>query len=287
MKNFTKISLLVLLAAVLFTACEKQYDSIQVVDDNVIQTYIKQNNLTMTKDVTGYYYNIITPGIGSDLKNPDSIFYSYKFRLFNGTVLNNTSEYRIPGTFLGYTDRFTIGGTSYMFTPVREVLSKLKKGGTATLILPSNLAFGRNGLTAINVGSNENIIVDLGIYNLSKKHEVDEFEINKFVSNNNLTVIKDPSRARYNIITPGTGTDIINTNSTIVAKYTVRYLDGSVLESNTDGSFSAVLNSLYKGWQLILPGKVTAGGKLRLILPSDLTNGEALDFDIEIVSVTN
>ncbi|MFC4211532.1 FKBP-type peptidyl-prolyl cis-trans isomerase [Pedobacter lithocola] len=287
MKNFTKLSLLtIVLATILLSSCKKEYDSIQTVDDNAIQSYIKSNNLSMTKASTGYYYNVITPGTGDVIKNSDSIYYSYSFKLLNGTVVNQTSDLMIPGTFLGYTDRFTIG-TSYVFTPVREVLSMLKRGGTARLIMPSNLAFGKNGLASINVGSNENILVELGIYNFTKKHEVDEFEINKFIANNNLTVIKDPSRARYSISTPGTGTDIITTNSTIVANYTVRYLDGTILQTSTDSAFSGILSTLYKGWQLVIPGKLTAGGKMRLILPSDLANGTALDFDIEIVSVTN
>ncbi|KQR72321.1 FKBP-type peptidyl-prolyl cis-trans isomerase [Pedobacter sp. Leaf176] len=288
MKNFTKISLFsLLLATLLISACKKEYDSIEVVDDAAIQAYLKSNNLNMTKASTGYYYNVVTPGTGDVIKNSDSVYYSYTFKLLNGTVINQTSDLIIPGTFLGYTDRFTIGASSYLFTPVREVLSMLKRGGTAKLIMPSNLAFGKNGLSAINVGSNESIVVDLGVYNFTKKHEVDEYEINKFIATNGLTMTKDPSRARYNIITPGTGTDAITTNSTITVNYTVRYLDGTQLETNTDGTYSPILNTLYQGWQLILPGKVTAGGKLRLILPSDLANGTPLDFDIEIVKVTN
>lgn len=290
MKNFTKISLFsLLLAALLISACKKEYDSIEVVDDAAIQAYLKSNNLNMTKASTGYYYNVVTPGTGDVIKNSDSVYYSYTFKLLNGTVINQTSDLIIPGTFLGYTDRFTIGASSYLFTPVREVLSMLKRGGTAKLIMPSNLAFGKNGLSAINVGSNENIVVDLGIYNFAKRHEVDEYEINKFIATNGLTMTKDPSRARYNIITPGTGTDVITNNSTIVANYSVRGLDGTLLESNTSGTFSTDLSSptLFKGWKVVIPGKLTAGGKMRLILPSDLANGQALDFDIEIVSVTN
>ena len=288
MKNFTKISLFsLLLATFLISACKKEYDSIETVDDATIQTYLKSNNLNMTKASTGYYYNVITPGTGDVIKNSDSIYYSYTLKLFNGTIISQTSDLMIPGNYLGYSDRFTFGTAGYLLSPVREVFTMLKRGGAAKLIIPSNLAFGRNGLSAINVGSNENIVVDLGVYNFTKKHEVDEYEINKLIASKGLTMIKDPSRARYNIITPGTGTDAITTNSTITVNYTVRYLDGTQLETNTDGTYSPILNTLYKGWQLILPGKVTAGGKLRLILPSDLTNGTALDFDIEIVKVTN
>ncbi|TCD12485.1 hypothetical protein EZ449_00080 [Pedobacter frigidisoli] len=290
MNNFTKLSLFaLLLATTIFSSCTKEYESIQAVDDVAIQAYINSNKLTMTKDATsGYYYNVITPGTGAVIKNSDSVYYSYTFKLLNGTVLNKTSDLMIPGTFLGYTDQFTIGGTAYVFTPIREVLTKLKRGGTASLIMPSNLAFGKNGLSAINVGSNENIIVDLGIYTQAKRHEVDEFEINKFIADNKLTMIKDVSRARYSISNPGTGTSVITVNSTIAANYTLRYLDGTVIQTVTDGSFSGLLSDLVKGWQLILPGKVTTGGKLRLIIPSDLGYGTTpLDFDIEIVSVTN
>ncbi|MFC3559885.1 FKBP-type peptidyl-prolyl cis-trans isomerase [Pedobacter jamesrossensis] len=288
MKNFTKFSLLTfILATILFTSCKKEYESAQTVDDAAIQSYLKSNNISMDKSSTGYYYKINTTGTGDAVKNSDSIYYSYTFKTLGGTVLNQTSDLMIPGTFLGYTDRFTIGGTPYVFTPIREVLAMLKRGGKATLILPSNQAFGKNGLSAINVGSNENILIDLGIYNFTKKYEVDEYEINKFIADKGLTMTKDASRARYSITTPGTGTDAINVNSTIVANYTVRNLDGTVVDSSTDGTFSSALSGLYKGWQLILPGKVTAGGKLRLIIPSDLANGVALDFDIEIVSVTN
>jgi len=289
MNKLTKLSLLTCLLAIVFlSACKKEYETIQATDDNAIQAYLKSNSLNLTKSSTGYYYSVLTPGSGNVLKNSDSIYYSYSFKLLNGKVLNQTSDLSIPGTFLGYTDRFTIGGQPYVFTPIREVLSMLKRGGTAKLILPSYTAFGRNGLESIGVGSNENILVDLAIYNYTKKHEVDEFEINKFIADKGLTMIKDPSRARYSISASGTGTDRITTNSTIVVNYTVRYLDGSEIETSPTGGYSAILNTLYKGWQLILPGKVTAGGKLRLIVPSDLGSGATpLDFDIEIVSVTN
>lgn len=289
MNKFTKLSLFaLLLATTIFSSCKKEYESIESVDDAAIQAYLKKNNLSFDKDTKGYYYKVTTPGTGAAIANQDSVYYSYTFKTLSGQVLDQTSDLMIPGTFLGYTDRFTINNISYVFTPMREVLTKLKRGGKATLIMPSNMAFGKNGLPTLNIESNESILVDLGIYAESKRHEIDELEINKFVANNSLTMIKDPSRARYNIVTPGTGTDAINLNSTIVVNYTLRSLDGVQIQSITDGSYSAVLSDLFKGWRLILPGKVTAGGKLRLIIPADLGNGALpLDFDIEIVKVTN
>jgi FKBP-type peptidyl-prolyl cis-trans isomerase len=151
------------------------------------------------------------------------------------------------------------------------------------------MAFGRNGIDLLGIGSNENILVNVGIYNLSSRHEANDFEINAFKTKNNLTLTKDISGAYYNVITPGTGTESISLSSKITAKYTVRYLNGAVLESSPEGGFSSTLNELYKGWQLILPNTVKAGGKIRLVLPSHLgsADGNCLDFDIEITNVTN
>lgn len=290
MNKFTKLGLFtLLLATVIFSSCKKDYESIESTDDAAIQAYLKKNNLNFEKDPTkGYYYKINTQGTGSTVTNQDSVYYTYTFKTLSGQVLQQTSDLMILGTYLGYTDQFRINSqtVNYIFAPVREVLTKLKRGGSATLIMPSHLAFGKNGISALNIGSNENILVDLVMYAQSKRHEIDELEINKFIANNNLTLIKDPSRARYSIITPGTGTDAISLNSSIVANYTVRTLDGVVIPQPSD-QITDVLGNLFKGWQLILPGKVTAGGKVRLVIPSDLGNGSPLDFDIEIVSVTN
>lgn len=296
MNKFTKLGLFtLLLATVVFSSCKKDYETIESVDDAAIQSYLKQNNLTFTKD-TGkeYYYKINTPGTGNVLINQDSVFYSYTFKTLSGQVLNQTSNVMIPGTFLGYTDRFTINNISYLFTPIREVLTKLKRGGTATLIMPSHLAFGKNGVSTLNIGSNENILVDVGIYAQEKIHEIDELEINNFLAANSLTAIKDPSRVRYIVTQQGTGDQVLP-SSTLSVNYTGRLLSGYEFNPASTAPVSFVLAETIKGWSILKNFK--AGTKLRLFIPSDLGYGQGgttgippnavLDFDIEIVSVTN
>ncbi|GAA3959418.1 hypothetical protein GCM10022246_11080 [Pedobacter ginsengiterrae] len=296
MKNFTKLSLFTfLLATILFTSCKKEYESIQSVDESAIQAYIKRNNLTFTKDPSGYYYNVLTPGAGADLKNSDSVFYSFTFKSLNGQILNQSSDVMIPGTFLGYTDRFTINSSPFDFVPVREVLSKLKRGGTATVIIPSNMAFGKNGIPSLGVESNENIRVDLGIYTQSTRHEIDELEIDNFLKANSLTAIRDLSRVRYIVTQQGTGVDPISSSSTLSVNYTGRLLSGSVFDATEGTASSLPLSGTIKGWDILRNFK--AGTKVRIFIPSDLGYGPAgngtipgnavLDFDIEIVSVTN
>lgn len=302
MNKFTKISLcLCLLATVLFSACQKEYDSIETIDDAAIQTFVNASSIKYIKDTKGYYYSITNPGTGATVKNSDSVYYSYKFKTLSGQLLNESSNVLIPGTFLGYTDQFTISGTSYLFTPIREVLSKLNRGGTATLIMPSNLAFGKNGLSAINVGSNENILVELGLYTESKIQDINELELNNFLRSNNLTAIKDPTRVRYIVTQQGTGDQVL-ASSTISVNYTGRLLTGTVFNPATTAPIPFTLAETIKGWDILKNFRV--GTKLRLFIPSDLGYGQAgsqdpstgvfiiprnadLDFDIEIVSVTN
>jgi FKBP-type peptidyl-prolyl cis-trans isomerase len=302
MNKFTKLSLcLCLLATVLFSACEKEYDSIETIDDTAIQAFVKASSIKYTKDTKGYYYSVTNQGAGPVVKNSDSVFYSYKFKTLNGQLLNQSSDFFIPGTFLGYTDQFTISGTNYLFTPIREVLSKLNRGGTATVILPSNLAFGKNGLSAINVGSNENILVELSIYTQTKIHDINELELNNFLKANNLTAIKDASRVRYIVTQQGTGAQVL-ASSTVSVNYTGRLLTGTIFNPATTAPVPFTLAETIKGWDILKNFRV--GTKLRLFVPSDLGYGQegrrdlstgvfiippnaGLDFDIEIVSVAN
>ena len=101
-----------------------------------------------------------------------------------------------------------------------------------------------------------------------------------------MSFLTDPSGIRYKIVAAGAGTDVIGDFSTLVCTYTGRYLDGTVFDAGVDVSFR--LDQLIKGWQIILPGKIKAGGKIRIIVPSHLGYGaRPLDFDIEVKTITN
>ena len=94
----------------------------------------------------------------------------------------------------------------------------------------------------------------------------------------------------------------IDLGPTLKAKYTGRTLDGTSFDSNTDGTFSTTLLGVISGWEVLT--KFTKGAKVRIFIPSsegygttgstDPTTGlvriqpnACLDFDIEIVDVTN
>lgn len=302
-----KVSTYLLVAftvSTVFTSCKKEYETIEALDNKNIKSYKEtQSNLTFT-DVDGYSYSITDLGIGSTVTNTDSVFYSYTFKSTSGKIYYQTNDISISGTFLGYTDQFAIGRSVYNFKPVREVLGKLKRGGKATLLLPSRMAFGKNGLSDFGIGSNETLVVELGLYNFEKRHQVDALEIQTFIAKNNLTLNTDPMGVKYHISAAGTGADMVSPKTTFGCKYTGKYLDGIIFEQNTS-EVTRSLNDVVDGWKVLI-GKVSAGGKIRIIIPSNLGFGntqdpknwkyypyrnvysgdKVLDFEIEITSVT-
>ncbi|MNE78605.1 putative FKBP-type peptidyl-prolyl cis-trans isomerase [compost metagenome] len=126
--------------------------------------------------------------------------------------------------------------------------------------------------------------------------------LDKFVAAKGLSPVTHPSRVRYIISAEGTGKEDVKSTSKVKVKYTGRLLDGTVFDSSTDG-VEFLLDGVIKGWSEVIPGKIGVGGKIRLLIPSDLGYGQTaqrdgngnvsipantiLDFDIEIVSVTN
>ena len=292
LKKFSTYTFALLTGIVLFSSCQKEYESIESIDERLIQEYLTANKLTFVKDPSGFYYKITEDGTGSLLTNQDSVLYSYNIKNFTGTVYSATAANTNEGTYVGY-----VNPSSY-----RGVLTKLKRGGKFTIILPSYLAFGKNGSGSIP--SNEIIVSEVSTFPEASQAALDETRIRAYLTSKNLlpTAVRDPSGVYYIITTAGTGTQVNNVGSTVTVNYTGRFLDGTVFDSSTDGTFVTPLlslpgsNGVIKGWGKVIP-KLKVGGKVRMFIPSGLGYGTAaynaipansiLDFDVEVTAVTN
>lgn len=308
MNKFTSLGFFALLCvALFFTACKKDYESIQSIDNNAITSYINRNNLSsvMVADSakTGFYYQVTSPGTGNNFKNSDSVFYNYTIKsLSSGITYLQTTTLGNLDNLVGYTDRISNSSFvtltnqtgAYTFPAIREAILALKPGGTARILLPSYLAFGRNGVS--NIPSNENIDFIVTTSPFSKQVDIDEDRISKYLATKGLTAQRDPSGIYYIVNTAGTGDVIQGSGSTVVVKYTGRLLDGTVFDSNANG-ISLSLNSVILAWRKIIP-QFKTGTKFRMFVPSAYGYGTrgsgntiplnaVLDFDIELVSVTN
>ncbi|MDB5020823.1 MAG: hypothetical protein JWQ28_1950 [Pedobacter sp.] len=293
-KKLSTYTFALLALIVLFSACKKEYESIQNIDDVKLKQYISSNHLTVTKDSTGFYYAVVTPGTGANFIDKDSVLYNVVVKsITNGTVYYNTTTFSSNfGTLVGYSGTFV----TQTIPAIRTAILAISPGGTAKVLLPSYLAFGKNGLSNINVPSNEPVELTIVTYPERSQAALDNRLIQEFLTKNSLTATKDSSGVYYNILAPGTGTEVINKSSTIKAKYTGRLLNGTVFDSSTDGTFSQPLGGLIPGWQKVVP-KIRKGGKLRMFIPSGLGYGSTasekvpsnsiLDFDLEVDSVGN
>ncbi|TCC93211.1 hypothetical protein EZ428_00085 [Pedobacter frigiditerrae] len=282
MRKLTTYTLALLGILVLFNSCKKEYETIESIDDAKIQAYIKKNNLTMTKDPSGFYYQLVTQGTGASLLNKDSVFYNLSISSLGGANYYTTAAYNNEGTYLGY-----ISPSSY-----RTALEGANRGAKVRVILPSYLAYGKNGNAT--VPSNEVIISDITTEVLPTQWQIDDKRIVDFLAAKGLTATKSPLRVYYIVKTPGTGTSV-DISSTITVKYTGRTLNGTVFDTSGDATISSPLVSLIKGWEVLLG--MQKGAKVRIFVPSNLGYGldaqtsipgsSVLDFDIELVDVTN
>ncbi len=297
LKKYTKSYAVFLMGLmILLGSCAKEYESIEVIDDVKIKKYIADNNLTVTKDSSGFYYQIVNPGEGELFKNTDSVLYHIAIKsLFNGTSYYNDPVNGNLGTFVGYTNN--LNGTN--IASINKALLNIRPGGTVRLLLPSYLAFGRNGFATINVPSNE--VIDLTITTVPEKiqSELDDRLIREFIAAKNITgMTKGPGGIYYAISVLGDPASPINGGSTVTVNYTGKFLNEVVFDSSTDGSASFSLSDpgLRTSWKKIVP-KINKGGKVRFLAPSIESYGTAgagaipanavLDFEVEVTDVKN
>jgi len=300
---------------VVLGSCKKEYEPIETSDDAVIQQYIKSNNITATKDSTGFYYQVVSQGdSGVFYKNTDSVLYVVSMKsLKNGTVYYANPSNSNLGTFVGYANRLgLIDATGAILfddqqqpqqimidvKAIRAAILALKPGGVARVFVPSYQAFGRNGFAKYNVPSNE--VMDVMVTTIPDKSQaaLDDRLIREFIAAKAITgLAKTPTGVYYSISAPGSGAEVINAGSAVTANYAGRTLDGVTFQSTTDSTFTLPVNQFIQGWTEILP-LVKKGGKLRMLIPSAMAYGTTgtqtgtlkntvLDFDVEVVDVKN
>ena len=282
-----KILNLALVAVLVLTACEKETRTLTQIEDEDIQAYMRSNNLSgFTKDSTGFYYKVINPGTGLEVDYPSYVGIWQSTTSINKNVKYEFSKYNPQYNYLGY------------ITPVswRESLLKIKKGGEVRVITPSSLAYGKDGLGSTIPG---NTILDtkLNLIDDTDRPVYEDALIQDYLAENKLTATKDGNGIYYNIVTPGTGTEITSTDARVEVAYKGKLLTNTVFdEASTSSPVTLTLSNTIKGWQLALP-KIKAGGKINLYIPSRFAYGSTpptgipanaiLAFEISVISVTN
>jgi FKBP-type peptidyl-prolyl cis-trans isomerase len=131
-KYFLLFSILI----ITLSACNKNQVTAQAaVDEAKIQAYMKANNIQATKDASGIYYQVITPGTGPYPIATSTIKYSYTGKYLNGQQFDQGSSYSsvLNTTVQG----FQLG------------IPHINAGGRLLLIVPSALGYGSAGSGSI------------------------------------------------------------------------------------------------------------------------------------------
>ena len=111
------------------------------VDDKMLQDYFAKNNLHPEKTPSGVYYIMQAPGSGDSPKPGQTVTVNYTGKTLDGKTFdsNQDSSFHHTQPF-----SFTIGQRQ-VIPGWDEGVAIMKKGGKATLYIPSPLAYGAQG----------------------------------------------------------------------------------------------------------------------------------------------
>ncbi|EHQ28105.1 FKBP-type peptidyl-prolyl cis-trans isomerase [Mucilaginibacter paludis] len=147
------IALLILVSGL--SACKKSatFDPAKqaIEDDATIQAYLKANpSITATKDASGLYYQIITPGTGNNPTGSSTVTVNYTGKLLDGTTFDTTTGKKsLTISLKSVIQGWTIG------------VPLIKTGGRILLIIPSGLAYGNSSAGSIPANTVLTFTIDL------------------------------------------------------------------------------------------------------------------------------
>lgn len=147
MKQILYILGLIVVVSGVFNSCKTNtLDALREDEVNAIDKYVKENNLTENKDISGLYFKDIEKGTGDSIKSGYKVMLYFKITLMDGTVVFTTEDSagRNYEEFAFYVDvSNTIVDASYVqkIAGLHTGLKKMKIGGKALMVIPSELAF--------------------------------------------------------------------------------------------------------------------------------------------------
>ena len=290
----TLFTLLLFSTVIGMMSCRKNGSSpnIKQYDDQQIQNYISANGITGMKrdtvggDTSGIYYQIIEPGNGTKFDYPDSIFFTYTLKTFDGLYYNTDTVTDHYNGLAGHT------APKGLTLALHDVVKY--KGAKVRLLIPSHIAYGLAGAgsgskTIVNGRIAGNQCLDYTLYVVPDPIAYDDQVIQNYIAANNLTgytkLTSGPAAGMYYKITAvPTGTNVININSSVTCYYSGQLMDNSYFDTNyaptpiapATTSSTTVFSDLYEltpGFRngMLLLGKDV--GSISMLIPSRLAYG--------------
>lgn len=123
--------------------------------DQFIDDYIAQNNLTMQTTATGLRFSIDTPGTGDNIVFGDEIEVDFKGAFLDGTIFDE-----------GVLGPLIINDGSFI-PGFEEGLLLLNEGAQATFILPTVSAYGCFPPTGSIIGDNQILVFEVTVLSVN------------------------------------------------------------------------------------------------------------------------
>jgi FKBP-type peptidyl-prolyl cis-trans isomerase FkpA len=115
------------------------------IEQKALENYLIEKNIIAQQEAEGYYILKQTEGKGAPIAVGSSVQINYTGRLLNGVVVSSNTQSGKPYSF-------TVGAAQ-VINGWELAFLKLKGGDKATLIVPSKLAYGAEGIRRENNSS--------------------------------------------------------------------------------------------------------------------------------------
>jgi FKBP-type peptidyl-prolyl cis-trans isomerase FkpA len=116
---------------------EKKMEAQKAIDEDIVKKYVTDNKLEAKRTESGLYYVVTAEGTGASPKQGEQVSVHYTGTLLNGEKFDSSVDRGEPLNFAH--------NAGQMIKGFDEGVALLKKGGKASLILPSHLAYGAQG----------------------------------------------------------------------------------------------------------------------------------------------
>ena len=132
-------SLYIFLMVIILFGCNK-VDYIEI-DEEIIQQYISDNNLSAQSTGSGLYYVIDVPGTGENPTVSSNVTVAYTGSLTDGSIFDQSNSNGIT---------FPLSGVIQGW---QEGIPLFKEGGSGILLIPSALGYGSQSVGSIPANS--------------------------------------------------------------------------------------------------------------------------------------
>jgi FKBP-type peptidyl-prolyl cis-trans isomerase len=268
-----------------------------------IAEFIKNSGATYDSTAEGLYVLVSAKGTGPTIQPGNIVSLDFAIHTVQGKKLYSTWEAKKPFK-LEYGKKFDTEGFNI-------ALKNMSKGTKARLVIPSRLAFGKEGRPGF-IRPYEPLLYDVEILAIQTKEDIEKEklaaieakkaaetrQIVDYVKRNGITA-QPMANGLYVVETKKGNGPAVVTGKKVLVQYSGYLLNGTKFDSSLDRGqpfeFVVGKGNVIKGWDEGIK-LLKVGSKAKLVIPSSLAYGEAgsgekippfspLMFEIEILGI--